>query len=62
MNNEQEVVLIMIRGAIFGMPPETQVKVEECAIKMRSLVKEYGAPGEIAVALVGAELSARPDQ
>jgi len=54
---QEELVLTLMRGAIAGLPAEQQAKVQECAEKLRALVKEYGDEGKCACGLVGAELS-----
>ena len=53
---EEEQTLLLIRGALAGMPPAEQATVAECAEKIRSLVHDYGQHGNAAVSLVFAEL------
>jgi len=53
---QEEMVLLMVRGAIAGFPSEQQAKIAECAEKIRALVKEYKEEGEMACGLVAAEL------
>ncbi|MFA5936519.1 MAG: hypothetical protein WC822_01430 [Candidatus Paceibacterota bacterium] len=55
---QDELILLMMRGLVAGLPAEQQKKVTECIEKIRSLVKEYGDDGVIACQLVGAELLA----
>ena len=55
--SEQEMVLMLLRGAIAGLTEDQQVKVKECAEKIRAVVAEYGDAGSFALGLVGAEMS-----
>ena len=57
MNEEQQ--LLLIRGAIFGLPPEDRRGVEIAAAKLRAVVAMHHDHGELALALVGAELAAK---
>ena len=58
MSDEQDT-LLMIRGAIATMPPETQECVHEMAEHIRAMIRRAAkGEGQMAVALVGAELAA----
>ena len=56
--NAEELTLMMIKGSITELPEEEQKKVKDCAEKIREVVREYDACGQIAVALIGAEMAA----
>ena len=57
MNQEEQVVLL-IKGVISEMPKENQELVYACADTIRTLILDCGEEGRIACALVGAELAA----
>jgi len=56
---DEEQTLLVIRGAIAGLPPETQAKIANAADRMRAIIKEDDANG-MAIALIGAEMAAQP--
>lgn len=59
---EDEITVLAIKGAISELPPELEDACNEFAEHIRRMVKAAGSPvGELAVALVGAELAALPD-
>jgi len=51
--------LIHVRGVIAGLDEPTQVKVKSYARALAYLVKSMGTEGQIALALVVAELDAK---
>ncbi|WP_245209530.1 hypothetical protein [Serratia fonticola] len=55
--------LLMFKGLIASLPEESQVKVEEAAAKLRSIIADYPC-GEATVALgmLGAELQMRDSE
>ncbi len=59
MSQEQET-LWMIKGVILQLPEDRRHKVMESYIKMKIIMDEYEDEGQIAVALLGAELAAKP--
>ena len=58
MANQDKAVLLAISGAIYRMPPEDRAKVEEAAAKLREVIAAGGNHGQVALALVGAEMAA----
>jgi len=57
MNENQQVVL-MIKGVISELPTEQLAKVNNALAEIRALVQTHGDYGVMAVALIGAELAA----
>lgn len=58
MTNE-ELTLLAIQGAIAQLSPEQQEQVKDLANKIRTLTAATGGIGDVAIALVGAELAAK---
>jgi len=58
MTNEQQD-LLMIRGFIAGLPDEDRAVVSLAAAKLREVVAQHNDHGQLALALVGAELAAK---
>lgn len=56
--SQEKMVLYMLRGVIDEAPAEDKQKIGEAAEKIRVVIAEYGDNGKIAVALVGAEITA----
>jgi len=52
---QTEVSFLMFKGAIGEMSEAEQDRVRECADKLRTMIKEYGDHGLIAMALVAIE-------
>jgi len=52
-----EETLIYVRGIVAGLPEQDQVRIKEYAEKLRAVVIECGPLGNIALALLGAELA-----
>ena len=57
--NEDELVLFFMKEMLTALSPEDLAKVEECAIKIRTLVAEYSDIGQCALGLVGAEVASK---
>ena len=58
MSDEQQTLLV-IRGAISTLPPESQEAIAEMAEHIRRMIRTAAqGEGALAVALVGAELAA----
>jgi hypothetical protein len=56
---EEEITILAIKGAIAELPSEQQEACNEVAARLRQMVKDAGSPvGELAFAIVGAELQA----
>jgi len=55
---EERAVLLLIKGAISELPAEQQAKVRDIADQLRTIIKEGGAEGMCAFALVGGEVNA----
>jgi hypothetical protein len=56
---EEQITILAIKGAISELPPHQEEACNELAEYLRRVVKEAGSPiGELAFALVGAELQA----
>lgn len=55
---QEKVTLLMIKGAIYDMPKEEQDTIATLAQQLRNIVKDAGAQGVLALALVGAEVAA----
>ena len=58
MSQEQDT-LWMIKGMIGDLPEDLQCAVTESYNKIKAIMTEYGDEGEIAIALLGAELAAK---
>jgi hypothetical protein len=58
MTNEQQD-LLMIRGFIAGLPDEDRTGVSVAAAKLREVVTQHNDHGQLALALVAAELAAK---
>jgi hypothetical protein len=58
MNAEQQQ-LLLIRGAIASLPEADRQGVELAAVKLREVVALHNDHGQLALALVGAELDAQ---
>lgn len=58
MTNEEQD-LLMIRGFIAGLPDEDCAGVNVAAAKLRDVVALHNDHGQLALALVGAELAAK---
>lgn len=56
--NDEQVQLLLIRGAIAGMPVEDRQGVERAAMELREVVRKHNDHGLLALALVGAEKTA----
>lgn len=59
--NQEEQVVLLIKGSISEMSKESQELIYSCADKIRTLILECGDEGRLACALVGAELAAMVD-
>ena len=58
MSQEQDT-LWTIKGLIGELPEDRQRAITESYTKIKAIVTEYRDEGEIAVALIGAELAAK---
>lgn len=58
---QDRAALLMVKGAVSDLTPEQQLKVADVASKLRALIKGAGDEGQVALALVGAELAAEDD-
>lgn len=58
MMTEAQYALLLIRGAIAGLPEADRQGVELAAAKLREVVLHHNDHGQLALALVGAELAA----
>lgn len=58
MTNEQQD-LLMIRGFIAGLTDEDRAGVSVAAAKLREVVAQHNDHGQLALALVAAELAAK---
>lgn len=56
--NEAQLQLLLIRGAIAGMPEADRRGVELAAVKLREVIALHNDHGKMALALLGAELAA----
>jgi hypothetical protein len=59
--SQEQMILLMVKGTISVMPTEDQLKIAECANKLKATVAEYGDFGLIALGLVGAEAAAEAE-
>lgn len=59
--NEYEYQLFIIQSAIKELPEHERMNVEQCAATIRELIDRFGAEGQIALALVGAEKAAEAE-
>ena len=48
--------LLVLKGLISDMPEDDQIKIKEISDKIRTLVKENGDLGNVALGFVGLEL------
>lgn len=56
---EEQITILAIKGAISELAPEHEERCNELVAHMRKMIIEAGSPvGELAIALVGAELQA----
>lgn len=55
---EEQHVLLIIRGAIAGLPEADRQGVDLAAAKLREVVLHHNDHGKMALALVGAEQAA----
>ncbi|MVT28192.1 hypothetical protein C8E08_5004 [Paracidovorax citrulli] len=58
MMTEAQYALLLIRGAIAGLPEADRQGVELAAAKLREVVLHHNDHGQLALALVGAEQDA----
>lgn len=58
MANQEQMALLMLKGAISDMPAEDQQKIAEAAEKIRVVMRESGEHGELALCLAAAEYAA----
>ena len=58
MSQEQDT-LWMIKGIIGDLPEDRRDKIMESYNKMKAIMTEYEDDGEVAIALLGAELAAK---
>jgi hypothetical protein len=58
MGIQEKAELLMFKGVISGLSPESQINVKECRDKLELLYKSYGDDGLFALSLLGAELAA----
>lgn len=57
--SEDQITVLAIKGAISELPPHQEEACNDLAEHIRRMIKEAGSPvGELAIALVGAELQA----
>lgn len=61
MSDRPDVTLIMIRGLIASLPEDQQKHVGAAARALRDVLEEHGDFGQIALALLAAETSAKED-
>lgn len=60
---EEQITILAIKGAISELPPRQQEKCMRLVQDIHYMLTEAGSPvGELAVALVGAELQAAIDE
>jgi hypothetical protein len=62
MSDERNAAVEEIRKAIADLPTNRQTAVAECAEKLQALVRGYGADGLMALALVGAFVTAHCEE
>lgn len=63
MTEEEQLTILAIKGAISELPPEHEERCLALVGHIQRMVIEAGSPvGELAVALVGAELQAAIDE
>lgn len=59
MTNEEAQTLLVVRGAIAGLPEDDQIQIKCIATTLRNILKQ-DERAMMAFALVGAELAAQP--
>ena len=57
--NQEQVALLLIKGAITDLPEADRKGVELAAVKLREVIALHNDHGVMAMALVGAELAAK---
>lgn len=57
--SQEELTRLGVLGLIAELPEAERKATEECALKLRKLIEEYGDWGILAVTLVGAELQVK---
>lgn len=59
MSEEERITILAIKGAISELAPEHEERCNELAEHIRRMIASAGSPvGELAIALVGAEVQA----
>lgn len=58
MTDEEQQTILMVKGAISELPPALREQCESMVEHLRRMVKDAEPIGGLAIALVGAELSA----
>jgi hypothetical protein len=59
MGKQEDIQLLVVKGAISDMPKEQREKIMECFEKIKTLTESYQGEGYIALALFGAEIAAK---
>jgi phosphatidylserine decarboxylase len=57
--NQDQVTLLLIKGAIADLPDSDRKGIELAAAKLREIITLHNDHGRMAMALVGAELAAQ---
>lgn len=57
---EDEATLLLIKGTIADLPPETQEAVKQCVARFNEVLAAYpNGEAHLALALLGAEMAAK---
>lgn len=62
MGAAEQMQILMLKGAISEMSPESQAKVNDCHKTLVETIKPYGDEGLIALSLLGLQLADKTDE
>ena len=58
MSQQDQQIVWMIKGVIAELPEDQRNKMAEAYGKIKAVMAEYGEMGDVAAALIGAEMAA----
>lgn len=61
MGAKEDLILLMLEGALSRLPPEDRERVEAAKVELSEVIARHGEYGEMAIALVGARMAAKGD-
>lgn len=57
--SKPDMELLMMRGLVSQMPPETRQKIEDCRAKLETVINDTGDEGKMAMCLLALEFAAK---